>query len=173
MHLNGNAYKNMLLYKYGGGKTIYQIINKTLIEVKTGKNVSTLDFIKVRDTTNFRKYSYDDINLGLKNSLFVVGIYYKNEIIGISRIIGDGKTAFIIKDLVVVPKYQRQKIGEMLMAEIFKYLDANATNYAYIGLMSTKGKESFYEKFGFMRRPNETMGSGMIMYYEKKNICIR
>ena len=32
----------------------------------------------------------------------------------------------------------------------------------YLG--ASKGKESFYEKFGFISRPNEDLGPGMILY---------
>jgi len=33
--------------------------------------------------------------------------------------------------------------------------------------MSTVGAEGFYEKFGFITRPNNHFGSGMVMYVEK------
>lgn len=29
--------------------------------------------------------------------------------------------------------------------------------------MSKKGKESFYEQYGFVQRPNSTMGHGMVI----------
>jgi hypothetical protein len=31
-------------------------------------------------------------------------------------------------------------------------------------LMCAKGREGFYEKFGFIARPTENLGPGMIMY---------
>lgn len=40
-------------------------------------------------------------------------------------------------------------------------------DHAYIGLMSTSGTENFYERFGFIKRPNGTFGSGMVMFVEK------
>jgi len=33
--------------------------------------------------------------------------------------------------------------------------------------MATKGKEAFYERFGFVSRPNEKQGAGM-----QQRICI-
>ena len=42
----------------------------------------------------------------------------------------------------------------------FKKINPNIRTY----LGASKGKESFYEKFGFVSRPNEELGSGMILY---------
>ena len=36
-----------------------------------------------------------------------------------------------------------------------------------LNLMSAKGKEAFYEKLGFKRRPSETDGAGMELIIEK------
>ncbi len=49
-----------------------------------------------------------------------------------------------------------------------EYISTVACDNAYIGLMSTRGMESFYKKFGFIERPNDGLGSGMVMYYEQK-----
>lgn len=35
-----------------------------------------------------------------------------------------------------------------------------------LNLMAAKGKEPFYEKFGFVQRPNENLGAGMDQWYE-------
>lgn len=32
--------------------------------------------------------------------------------------------------------------------------------------MSSKENDKFYKRFGFMRRPNDNMGSGMIKYFD-------
>ena len=126
------------------------------------------DYIKVRDTTNFVKYSIADTIISLKNSLFCVVVYVNDEPVGTARIVGDGKTAFFLKDIIVVPEYQSNGVGKLLMESIFNYLNDNAADQAYVGLMSTKGKESYYEKFGFIARPNNDFGSGMILFYDKK-----
>ena len=33
-----------------------------------------------------------------------------------------------------------------------------------VNLMATPGNESFYEKFGFVARPNDHMGAGMVRW---------
>jgi hypothetical protein len=34
----------------------------------------------------------------------------------------------------------------------------------YVNLMSAKGKEPFYKKFGFEERPNDKVGAGMTQW---------
>jgi len=37
----------------------------------------------------------------------------------------------------------------------------------YIGLMASKGKEDFYKCFGFVDRPNDSLGAGMTLWFSK------
>ena len=62
----------------------------------------------------------------------------------------------------VHPGYQNKGIGTQIMTSIMDYLYKHAVPNAYIGLMSKLGKSGFYERFGFVSRPNEKMGPGMI-----------
>jgi hypothetical protein len=32
--------------------------------------------------------------------------------------------------------------------------------------MAAKGKEPFYERYGFVQRPNERLGAGMIIFWK-------
>jgi hypothetical protein len=54
------------------------------------------------------------------------------------------------------------------MKRVMDYIEKHANNNSVIGLMSAKGKEKFYEKFGFINRPNENLGSGMTILWKKK-----
>lgn len=49
-----------------------------------------------------------------------------------------------------------------LIEKINEYKKLNPEIRIYLG--ASKGKESFYEKFGFISRPNEDLGVGMILY---------
>ena len=102
----------------------------------------------------------------LKNTLYSLCVYDDNKIVGYGRIIGD-KTIFLyIQDIMVIPEYQNKHIGtgimENLLTQINKYKKINPNIRTYLG--ASKGKESFYEKFGFISRPNEDLGPGMILY---------
>jgi hypothetical protein len=53
-----------------------------------------------------------------------------------------------------------------LMNEVMKFIRENACLGAVVGLMSAQGKEGFYEKFGFWKRPTERFGHGMMQFWE-------
>ena len=102
----------------------------------------------------------------LKNTLYSLCVYDVDKLIGYGRIIGD-KTIFLyIQDIIVIPEYQGKKIGtgimNKLIEKINEYKKINPEIRTYLG--ASKGKESFYEKFGFVSRPNEELGAGMILY---------
>lgn len=102
----------------------------------------------------------------LKNTLYSICVYDDNKLIGYGRIIGD-KTIFLyIQDVMIIPEYQNKHIGtgimEKLLAQINMYKKVNPNIRTYLG--ASKGKEFFYEKFGFISRPNKDLGAGMILY---------
>lgn len=106
------------------------------------------------------------IDEALRNTLYSLCVYDDDKLIGYGRIIGD-KTIFLyIQDIMVIPEYQSKHIGtgimETLLKQIDEYKKINPNIRTYLG--ASKGKESFYEKFGFISRPNEDLGAGMILY---------
>lgn len=102
----------------------------------------------------------------LNNTLYSLCVYDDNKLIGYGRIIGD-KTIFLyIHDIMVVPEYQNKHIGTQIMNNLLKQIDVykkiNPNIRTYLG--ASKDKEKFYEKFGFISRPNEELGAGMILF---------
>jgi predicted GNAT family N-acyltransferase len=67
----------------------------------------------------------------------------------------------------VLPSYQRLGLGHKIMTELMEYITSTYPPGSSVGLMSAKGKEDFYKKFGFVERPNEGYGAGMIQYLKK------
>ena len=105
------------------------------------------------------------IQQALENTLYSLCVYDGDRLIGYGRIIGD-KTIFLyIQDIIVIPEYQGKKIGTGIITELLKkveeYKKVNPNIRTYLG--ASKGKENFYEKFGFISRPNEELGAGMIL----------
>lgn len=124
---------------------------------------------QLRDSVNFIPYNKDDVEYALKNTLYSVVIYDNDEPVGCGRIVGDNRVSFFIKDVVVYPPYQGKGVGKLVMNSLLKYIKEHACYNAYIGLMSTPKREEFYERFGFIKRPNENYGAGMVMYYKGEN----
>lgn len=124
------------------------------------------EFIYLRKFGPFISYEKEDVEIGLSNSLYSIAIYDKNILVGIARIVGDGRIVFFIKDVVVNPLYKGLGIGTLIIKQLFNYIERNACINAYIGLMATLNTEKFYERFGFIRRPNDNYGAGMVMFYK-------
>jgi len=124
---------------------------------------SAADYNILRRLNGWSEYLIEDTQIALNNSIFWVAVYDGSQILGMGRVLGDTRTCFYIQDVMVTPERQRAGIGSTIMNLIMSYLHRNAMKGAYIGLMSRKGSEEFYEKYQFVSRPNETMGHGMIL----------
>ncbi len=135
----------------------------TFIENKLSPEV----YRQLREKTDFKKYKDCDVEIALKNNLYSVVAYSGEKAIGMARVVGDGRICFFLKDVVVDEEYQNLKVGSLLMDNVFKYIEGAACEEAYIGLMSTPNSVSFYEKYGFVQRPCEGMGPGMILFHSK------
>ena len=110
----------------------------------------------------WHKHPEKHVLMALQRSLYWVSVYDCKSIVGMGRVVGDSKLCFYIQDVVVIPEKQKQGIGKTVMDHIMKYLHDNAAQNAYIGLMCRIGVSGFYEQFGFVSRPNEIMGPGMV-----------
>ena len=98
--------------------------------------------------------------------LYSVVAYVDGQVAGIGRVVGDGRIAFFIKDLVVLPQYQGNGVGTAVLRALITRIREHCCNHAYIGLMATPGKESFYEEHGFLRRPAPGYGSGLVQFVD-------
>lgn len=131
----------------------------------------------LRRKVGWSSFDLQDTKKGLENTVFCVSAYNeKDEFIGMARVIGDGYTCFYVEDVMVDPDYQKQGIGFAMLKEIEAYFDSRVIyeengekkyRYVIIGLMAAKNRESFYRNFGFIERPNENAGCGMVKIYEK------
>ena len=85
------------------------------------------------------------------------------------RIVGDGAVICYIQDLIVLPEYHGKGVGSMLMKQLKKYVSGLLAEGEEImfDLMCAKGREMFYEKHGFIARPTDALGPGMIQYIRK------
>ena len=99
----------------------------------------------------------------LPHQLFSVCAIKDNEIVGIARLDGDTAYNFYINDIYVLPEYQGKGIGNTMLKKLIKYVKETCIpgTTVCIYLFSSAGKEGFYEKLGFLRRPDSTDGAGM------------
>jgi len=119
------------------------------------------DFIRLRKIVGWGDTDFDLADQSLKHSLFNISIYDENILVGIGRIVGDGFMYFYIQDIIVEPSYQGKGVGALIMDEIESYLSAHAQKGSTVGLLAAKGKEGFYNKYGYKERSGEPLGKGM------------
>lgn len=101
--------------------------------------------------------------------LYNVCAYMDGEPVGMGRIVGDGAVISYVQDLVVLPKAQGQHVGSAILDKLKAYVEGitEPGSRMMLCLMCAKGREPFYERHGFIARPTDTLGPGMIMYIDK------
>ncbi len=137
--------------------------------VYTG-NMTGEEYNEMRLSVDWKPLTPGQAERGLANTAFVVAARDGERIVGMGRMLFDfGYTAYL-GDVIVRPEYQGMGIG----TEIVTRLKDMVMDAAELGdkimfiLGAAKGKEAFYEKFGFKVRPNDFNGSGMSMWRVKE-----
>lgn len=96
-----------------------------------------------------------------QDSLYILGAYLEERLVGIIRVVGDGASIIFIQDLLVHPDYQRQKIGTQLLEYVFERY-----KNIYQKVLLTENTEKtkiFYSKLG-MTPIEEMNGTSFIRY---------
>lgn len=136
-----------------------------MIELK--ENVLTVDeYLELRKRVNWRKLTNDQAKIALSHSLLVVSAYVDGRLAGMGRLVGDGAVICYVQDLIVSPELQGHGIGSSVLARLKQYVESirqDGTTMMFC-LMCAKGREQFYEQHGFLARPTNELGPGMIQY---------
>ena len=135
-----------------------------MISIKENVN-SIEEFNYLYDAVGWGSYDEKVLEKALANTMYSVSVYDDDKIIGYGRLIGDGICFMYIHDVMVEPKYQNQKIGSRIMNKLLEKINHIKLENPYVRvyLGASKGKEKFYEKFGFITREDANLGSGMIL----------
>jgi GNAT superfamily N-acetyltransferase len=132
-------------------------------------NISAEQFNMLRVSAGWKVIHPDLAQKGLDNTAYIIVACENGLPIGMARVVTDYGYTVIIADVIVLPAYQRKGIGKEIMTRIMTYIKENISpgQAKFINLMSAKGKEGFYKKFGFEERPNDKNGCGMTQWIEK------
>ena len=123
-------------------------------------------YLVLRKSVKWKKLSCEQAKKALENSLYTVCAYEFDRPVGMGRIVGDGAVICYIQDLVVSPDAQASGIGGQIVDMLIEYVEGLRMEGTemMLDLMCAKGREMFYEKHGFIARPTENLGPGMIQY---------
>jgi GNAT superfamily N-acetyltransferase len=94
-----------------------------------------------------------DLQKSIDNSTLWIQAISNDELVGITRLQTDFVKYCCIYDLIVLKKYQNKGIGSSLMKDAIAFCEENKIRL--IHLWPSKGKVSFYERFGFKALKND------------------
>ena len=131
-----------------------------MISIKENVN-SVEEFNYLYDAVGWESYDEKISEKALENTIYSVSVYEDNKIIGYGRLIGDEICFLYIHDA----KYQNKKIGTQIMDKLLDKVNQIKLENPYVRvyLGASKGKEKFYERFGFITREDANLGSSMIL----------
>ena len=135
------------------------------------KNMLTPElFLELYQSVGWEAPGLDQITMALEHSFATFCAYDSEKAVGMVRLLGDGGMSFYVKDFAVRPEYQGKGVGRLLMAAVEDYILSNIPDgwAVSLELISSKGKEPFYEKFGFEQRPCDWDGAGMFKMLRKE-----
>lgn len=130
------------------------------------RKVNDSDFDKVLNIYTDAKWSNYTVNPHIlreahKGSLLVLGAWFEDTLVGLVRIVGDGKTIVYVQDILVLGKYMRKGIGRALMTQIFEtYHDVRQIVLITDDEIRTR---KFYESFN-MKQIASTNGICYVKY---------
>ncbi len=103
--------------------------------------------------------AFEQVEKALANSVYRVGIYDGEKIVGMARMIGDLGLCYYIKDVIVRPEYQGCGAGRMLLDRLLTFIRKNGVPGTDIAaeLCAMPDKMPFYAKFGFAANEAQRM----------------
>ena len=132
----------------------YKIIKPTLEQYK---------FLRDSADWNLEQKGISDerASRSLDSSPLCICTYDGDNIVGMVRLSGDLEMYGYIQDTIVLPDYQRKGIGKGMIQFIFDELKDKKG--FLLGLCPSKTSVDFYERLGFIKRPEDPNG---FMYME-------
>ena len=109
------------------------------------------DFVRLRVLTGFADIPIEHAKRALDGGLINVSALYRDQLIGMGRMVGDGAMYWYLQEIIVLPEYQKQGIGTKIVNHLVDYAVSHSCTgkFTTIGGVSAKGKEDFYRKLGF------------------------
>jgi len=138
-------------------------------------SVTPEEYMKLREAVGWGLFPLEEAEAGLSNSY--IWCLRDNEAsgrpIGIGRVIWDHGYVMYIADIIVIPEYQGNGLGRVIMEQVMDFIHEQLKpGYKFmVSLCSAKGKEEFYKKFGFVVRPNDDVGPGMHQWFVNEQGC--
>ena len=92
------------------------------MEIKENRSFNQVEIVNLYKSVGWTNYLefQDMLEKAYENSLCVLGAYKDEKLVGIIRVVGDGVSIVFVQDIIVLPQYQRQGIGTMILKAIME-----------------------------------------------------
>ena len=120
-----------------------------MISVRKQDVVKLENVLHLYQAVGWTNYTHQPqmLEKALSNSLAIYLALDGDAVVGLIRLVGDGFSSVLVQDLIVLPIYQRQGIGSLLMKEALEnYKDAYQVQLVTDQTERTLG---FYRSMGF------------------------
>ena len=120
-----------------------------MITIKKQEIVKLEDVLHLYQAVGWTNYTNQPqmLEQALSHSLVIYVALDGDAVVGLIRLVGDGFSSVLVQDLIVLPIYQRQGIGSLLMKEALKdYKDAYQVQLV---TEETERTLEFYRFMGF------------------------
>ena len=127
--------------------------------------ITAEEYMNLREAVGWTLFPLEEAQAGIDNS-FVYCIRDSKKPVAMGRLVTDHGYVVYIADVIVDPGYQGQGLGRELMEALLAHIRSQMKpGYKImVSLLSAKGKEGFYEKFGFTNRNGDNFGAGMCVW---------
>ena len=119
------------------------------------------EYVLIRNLAGWGHISKTTAIKSLSSTVISVCVRHDETLVGFGRVVGDGVLYFYVSDIFVHPSQRGRRLGEAIMGEIVEQVRATAQPGATIAVLAAPGRETFYERAGFKRCPNDVFGQAM------------
>ena len=98
----------------------------------------------------------DELASAAQASSCTVSTYFEGSLVGFGRMVSDGVLHGMIYEMMVPPVHQGKGIGSEILRRLIHF--AEKEGIREVQLFCAEGKEDFYRKHGFVRRPDSAPG---------------
>ena len=135
--------------------------------IRYADHITAEEYMNLRKMVGWVQFPLEEARVCIDKAYMVLCVRDDEKAIGVVRLLWDGGYIAFLSDVIVDPEYQGQGIGRKLVESCIQRLksDMKPGYKVKLTLNSAKGKELFYEKFGFRVRPNEDAGPAMDQWF--------
>lgn len=126
-----------------------------MIEYKEIRSEYMEEAYKIYEENHWESYLHhkDKLTRAFEKSLYIVGAFENDRLVGFARCVGDAEYILYVQDLIVKPEYQRKGIGKELMRLVSEAFPT-VRQFVLITDADDKISNEFYQAIGMSRDCN-------------------